>query len=40
MSDEEFTLEQITSNFGLTIEETIDSFTPIPDLPLDEYFLR
>lgn len=40
MSDEEFTLEQITSNFGLTIEESIDSFTTIPDLPLDEYFLR
>ena len=39
MSYEEFTLEQITSDFGLTIEENVDLFSTIRDVPLDEYFL-
>ncbi len=40
MSYEEFTLEQINSDFGLTIEENIDLFTDNPDVQLDDYFLR
>lgn len=40
MSYEEFTLEQITSDFGLTIEENVDLFADAPDMQLDEYFLR
>jgi hypothetical protein len=38
MSYEEFTLEQINSDFGLTIEENIDLFTDNPDVQLDDYF--
>lgn len=37
---EEFTLEQITSDFGLTIEENVDLFAATRDMQLDEYFLR
>jgi hypothetical protein len=40
MSYEEFTLEQINSDFGLTIEENINLFTDNRDVQLDEYFLR
>lgn len=40
MSYEEFTLEQITSDFGLTIEENVDLFAATCDVQLDEYFLR
>jgi hypothetical protein len=40
MSYEEFTLEQIISNFGLAIEENIELFTDTPEVQLDEFFLK
>ena len=40
MSYEEFTLEQITSDFGLTIEESVELFAATHDVQLDEYFLK
>ena len=40
MSYEEFTLEQISSNFGLTIEENIELFANAPEVQLDEFFLK
>ena len=40
MSYEEFTLEQITSDFGLTIEENVELFAATHNLQLDEYFLK
>jgi len=40
MSYEEFTLEQINSDFLLTIEENIELFADTPEVQLDEFFLR
>jgi hypothetical protein len=40
MSYEEFNLEQISSDFGLVIEENIELFADIQEVQLDEFFLR
>ena len=40
MSYEEFNLEQISSNFGLAIEENVELFADIQEVQLDEFFLR
>ena len=40
MSYEEFNLEQINSDFGLTIEENVELFADIQEVQLDEFFLR
>jgi len=40
MSYEEFTLEQINSDFGLAIEENVSLFANVEGVQLDEFFLR
>jgi hypothetical protein len=40
MSYEEFNLEQISSDFGLAIEENFELFADIQEVQLDEFFLR
>jgi hypothetical protein len=40
MSYEEFNLEQISSDFGLAIEENVELFADIQEVQLDEFFLR
>lgn len=40
MSYEEFNLEQISSDFGLEIEENVELFADIQEVQLDEFFLR
>ena len=40
MSYEEFNLEQISSDFGLAIEEDFELFADIQEVQLDEFFLR
>jgi hypothetical protein len=40
MSYEEFNLEQISSDFGLAIEEDVELFADIQEVQLDEFFLR
>jgi len=40
MSYEEFNLEQISSEFGLEIEENVELFADIQEVQLDEFFLR
>jgi hypothetical protein len=40
MSYEEFNLEQISSDFGLIIEENIELFADIQEVQLEEFFLR
>lgn len=40
MSYEEFTLEQINSDFGLAIEENVSLFANVEAVQLDEFFLR
>jgi hypothetical protein len=40
MSYEEFNLEQISSDFGLAIEENVELFADIQEVQLDEFFLK
>jgi hypothetical protein len=40
MSYEEFNLEQISSDFGLAIEENVELFADIQEVQLDDFFLR
>ena|ERR687886_420031 len=40
MSYEEFNLEEISSDFGLVIEENVELFADIQEVQLDEFFLR
>lgn len=40
MSYEEFNLEQISSDFGLIIEENVELFADIQEVQLEEFFLR
>jgi hypothetical protein len=40
MSYEEFNLEQISSGFGLAIEENVELFTDTQEVQLDDFFLR
>jgi hypothetical protein len=40
MSYEEFNLEQISSDFGLVIEENVELFADIQEVQLEEFFLR